>query len=168
MKENQENQTSLQISEPQARNQQLAVNSLQGQMCEIDINNLGATVDDIENAAIVPIKANIEAWKPKEGDNIRGVFLEIIEVMMPPVGDKTGEKRPVPVVVFFVPKRIIDKKTGEELKTVERISILGARAVNHFSNVTPQTLWCVEFEGQKLVNGKPNNIYNFYPITMQK
>lgn len=166
MKENQENQTGVQVATQ--KTSEVSAISIQQETHEIDLANLDKTAEMIENSVTIPIKANIEAWKPKEGDIIKGIFTEIVNVMMPPVGDKTGEKHPVSVVVFLVPKVITDKSTGEEIKTLEKISILGARAVNHFSSTTPKTLWSVEFVGQKLVNSKPNNIYNFYPATSQK
>lgn len=143
----------------------IAVLGTEYQTVDVDITKLDQAAVMIGDAVTIPMKANVEAWKPKEGDSLKGIYKGIETVMMPPVGDKTGEKRPVQIVVFLTPKVIFDPVSKTDIKTLEPTSILGARAVNHFLNVPKMTLWNVVFQGQKVVGGKPNNMYDFYQMS---
>lgn len=146
----------------------IALASTEYQTVDVDIAKLDQAADLIESAVTIPMKANVEAWKPKEGDSLKGIYKGIETVMMPPVGDKTGEKRPVQIVVFMTPKVIFDPVSKSDIKTLEPTSILGARAVNHFTNVPKMTLWNIVFQGQKVVGGKPNNMYDFYQMSTSR
>lgn len=156
----------LELASEQPRG--LALSGIEYQTVDIDITNLDKAAILIEDAITIPMKANIEAWKPKEGESLKGIYKGIETVMMPPVGDKTGEKRPVQIVVFMTPKVIFDPVSKSEIKTLEPTSILGVRAVNHFANVPKMTLWNVVFQGQKVLGGKPNNMYDFYQMSTSR
>jgi hypothetical protein len=129
-----------------------------------------ANMQKLNDAKIVPIKANLEPWAPSEpGEILTGIFKGIETITMPSL-QREGVTDHVNAAVFYVQEPVIDKDTGEHVDNqLVQKTVAARRLVSFFESKQAGTIWRIIYKGQEKnkTNSRKSNVYDFYQMTTE-